>query len=49
MNIVIQSTLATIGERTKDIYIPIPNDLNIREKIIKKTKRIIKERAKLRK
>ncbi|MBY9006418.1 MAG: N-6 DNA methylase [Candidatus Lokiarchaeota archaeon] len=49
MNIVIQSTLATIGERTKDIYISIPKDLNIREKIINKTKIIIKERAKLRK
>jgi len=47
-NIVVQSTLATIGERTKDIYLPIPKDSNIREKITKKTRRIIEERAKLR-
>ncbi|KKL80457.1 hypothetical protein LCGC14_2004570, partial [marine sediment metagenome] len=47
-NIVIQSTLATIGERTKDIFLPIPKDSKIREKIIKKTRKIIEGRAKLR-
>ncbi|MBY9007664.1 MAG: N-6 DNA methylase [Candidatus Lokiarchaeota archaeon] len=49
MNIVIQSTLATIGERIKDIYLPIPKDLNIKEKLISKTQIIVKKRAKLRK
>ncbi len=48
-NIVVQSTLATIGERTKDIFLPIPKDPTLKEEIINTTKRIIKERAKLRK
>jgi len=47
-NIVVQSTLATIGERTKDLILPIPKDPESKEKIIETTKKIIKERAKLR-
>ncbi len=47
-NIVIQSTLATIGERTKDLYLPIPKDPKIREKLAKKTRLIIEERARFR-
>ncbi|MFX0074122.1 MAG: N-6 DNA methylase [Candidatus Hermodarchaeota archaeon] len=47
-NIVIQSTIATIGERTLNVYLPIPKDIDFRKKIIEQTKEIIKQRTILR-
>ncbi len=48
-NIVIQSTIPTIGDRTKDIIIPFPKDEHIKNEIIKKVKNILESRAVLRK
>ncbi len=47
--IVRQSTLATIGERTKQLILPIPKDNEIKKEIIEKTKKVLQERAILRK
>ncbi len=48
-NIVIQSTIPTIGERTKNIIIPIPKNISVRNEIIKNVKNILEGRASLRK
>ena len=48
-NIVIQSTIPTIGDRTKDIIIFIPKSKEVRNKIIKNVKIILEGRASLRK
>ena len=48
-NIVVQSTIPTIGERTKNIILPIPKDEEVKKEIIKNVKKILEERAKLRK
>ncbi len=48
-NIVIQSTIATIGDRIKDIILPIPKSNELEEIIVNKVKGIIKQRAILRK
>ena len=48
-NIVIQSTIPTIGDRTKDIIIPIPKDTEVKNEIIKNVRNILEGRASLRK
>ena len=48
-NIVIQSTIPTIGERTKNIILPIPKNEEVKNEIIKNVKKILESRAKLRK
>jgi len=48
-NIVIQSTIPTMGERTKDIILPIPKNAQITSEIIKNVKNILESRAALRK
>ncbi|MEJ2250027.1 MAG: N-6 DNA methylase, partial [Candidatus Lokiarchaeota archaeon] len=48
-NIVVQSTIATIGDRIKDLILPIPKNSEVKDKIVSKIKGIIKERAMLRK
>ena len=47
-NIVIQSTLATIGERILDVFIPIPKSPERRKNIIEKTKTLLIKRTELR-
>ncbi len=48
-NIVIQSTIPTIGERTKDIILPIPKNDEVKIEIIINVKKILEKRAALRK
>ncbi|MFX0106152.1 MAG: N-6 DNA methylase [Candidatus Hodarchaeota archaeon] len=48
-NIVIQSTIPTIGERTKDIIVPVPKSKDKQKEIIEKIRTILESRAKLRK
>ena len=48
-NIVIQSTIPTIGERTKELIIPIPKSEEVKIEIIKNVKNVLKRKAALRK